>query len=299
MRVKQHIASNLMIEFLIVFFLQTLRIAVPYLLASLGATYSERSGVINLALEGLILFGAFGAVIGQYETGSAVVGVLCALSLGIVVAALHGYITITLKANQIVSGIAINILAVGMTKFFLKAIFGSASNSERIEGIDVPVVLLDPIFLFALVAFPLSHLIIYKTPFGLRLRATGDNAEAAGSLGVNVNVIRFSGVLISGALAALAGAFLAFQQHSFTADMSAGRGYIALAAMIIGKWTPFGAAGASLLFAATEAVQLNLQSDAIPTQLVQALPYIVTLLALVGFIGKSTPPRDLGHPFEK
>ncbi len=286
-------------ELAIIFFLQVCRIAVPYLLTSLGATYSERSGVINLALEGLMLIGAFGATIGQFYTGSALVGVVVAIALGLVFAALHALVTVTFKANQIVSGIALNILAVGLTKFFLRALFGSASNSGRIAGIEVPMILLDPIFLFALIAIPLSHLFFFKTPFGLRLRAVGENAEAAATLGISVPVTRYQAVLISGALAAIAGAFLAFQQHSFTDGMIAGRGYISLAAMIIGKWLPLGAATASVLFASAEALQLNLQSDAIPTQLVQSLPYLVTLLVLVGFIGKSVPPREIGKPFEK
>jgi general nucleoside transport system permease protein len=284
---------------IVIFFLQTLRIAVPYLLTSLGATYSERSGVINLALEGLIIFGAFGAAIGQFFTGSAAIGILTAMLFGALVGALHAYITITLQANQIVSGVAINILAIGVTKFFLRVIFGSASNSDRIEGIDVPSILLDPIFLFTLLAIAATQFIFFKTPYGLRLRAVGENAEAAASLGINVSKMRYSAVVISGVLAALAGAFLVFQQHSFTDGLSAGRGYISLAAMIIGKWLPLGAAAASLLFAFTETVQLNLQSAAIPTQLVQALPYIITLLVLIGFIGKSIPPKDLGKPYRK
>ena len=286
-------------ELAIIFFLQVCRIAVPYLLTSLGATYSERSGVINLALEGLMLIGAFGATIGQFYTGSALVGVGVAVVLGLLFAALHALVTVTFKANQIVSGIALNILAVGITKFFLRVLFGSASNSERIAGIDAPSVLIDPIFLFALIAIPLSHFIFFKTPFGLRLRAVGENAEAAATLGISVPTMRYQAVLISGFLAAIAGAFLAFQQHSFTDGMIAGRGYISLAAMIIGKWLPLGAATASVLFASAEALQLNLQSDAIPTQLVQSLPYVVTLLVLVGFIGKSVPPREIGKPFEK
>jgi len=286
-------------ELAAIFFFQVCRIAVPYLLTSLGATYSERSGVINLALEGLMLIGAFGATIGQFYTGSALVGVAVAIGLGLLFATLHALVTVTFKANQIVSGIALNILAVGITKFFLRVLFGSASNSERIAGIDVPIILLDPIFLFALIAIPLSHVIFFKTPFGLRLRAVGENAEAAATLGISVQTIRYQAVLISGVLASIAGAFLAFQQHSFTDGMIAGRGYISLAAMIIGKWLPLGAAMASVLFASAEALQLNLQSDAIPTQLVQSLPYVVTLLVLVGFIGKSVPPREIGKPFEQ
>ncbi|MBC8042197.1 MAG: ABC transporter permease [Rhizobacter sp.] len=288
-----------MFELALVFLLQVLRIAVPYLLASLGATYSEKGGVVNLALEGLILIGAFGATVGQFYTGSASIGILTGLGFGAVMALLHAYMAITLRANQIVSGVAINILAVGMTKFFLQVLFRSSANSPRISGLNVPTVLLDPIFIFTVVAIVLSHFIFFYTPFGLRLRATGESAETADTLGIDVVKIRYSGVLISGVLAALAGVFLAYQQHSFTDNMSAGRGYISLAAMIIGKWTPLGAMAASLMFAFAETLQLNLQSAAIPTQLVQALPYLVTLIVLIGFVGKSVPPRELGQPYEK
>lgn len=286
-------------EILLLFLLQVLRIAVPYVLASLGATVSERGGVINLALEGLLLMGAFGAAIGQYYTGSALIGVFVAIGFGLLFALLHGVVTISLGANQIVSGIALNLLAVGITKFFLKVLFGSSANSERIAGLDETLVLLNPIFLLTVGFVFFLHYLFYRTPYGLRLRATGENAAAAESLGVSVVWMRYSAVLISGALAALGGAFLAFEQHSFTDGMSAGRGYIALAAMIIGKWTPFGAAAASLLFAFAEALQLNLQSAALPTQLVQMLPYLITLVVLIGFIGKATPPADLGNPYEK
>lgn len=286
-------------ESLWIFLLQVCRIAAPYLLASMGATYSERSGVINLAVEGLMLVGAFGAVVGQVYTGSAAVGVLVAVGFGLILAAIHALMTVTFKANQIVSGIALNILAVGLTKFCLRAMFGSASNSARVEGFGDSTIMFNPIFLIALAIVPLSQLIFFQTAFGLRLRAIGENAEAAATLGIPVETMRYQAILISGTLAALAGAYLAFQQHSFTDGMIAGRGYISLATMIIGKWLPLGAAAASFSFAFIEAMQLNLQSDAIPTQLIQALPYLVTLLALVGFIGKSTPPREIGKPLLK
>ncbi|MEI6758302.1 MAG: ABC transporter permease [Chlorobium sp.] len=282
-----------------VILLQILRIAVPYVLTSVGATFSERAGVVNLALEGLILIGAFGAAYGQFLTGSALVGILCALFLGLLVALLFAFVTVTLKADQIVAGIAINILVMGATRFGLTLLFGSSMNSERIMGIEVPFIFLDPLFLAAIFAVAGGHYLLFKTPYGLRLRATGESAETADSAGINVDRMRYSGVLLSGALAALAGAFLVFQQHTFTDNMSAGRGYIALAAMIIGKWTPLGAALASLMFATTESMEIWLQTGWIPSQLVQSLPYIVTLLVLAGFVGRASAPRDAGTPFEK
>lgn len=284
---------------LILFLFQVLRISVPYVLTSVGAVFSERGGVINLALEGLILAGAFGAAIGQHFSGSAVIGILAGILCGLMVAFLHALVTVTLKADQIVTGIAINILVMGATRFGLSMLFGSSMNSERIDGLAVSNVLFDPIFLIAVAAVIIGHLVLFKTPYGLRLRSTGECAEAVDAAGIRVGLMRYSGVLISGVLAALAGVFLAFQQHSFTDNMSAGRGYIALAAMIIGKWTPIGAALASFLFAGAESLEMWLQTGLIPSQLIQALPYVATLLVLAGFVGKSRAPREVGVPYEK
>ena len=271
----------------------------PYVLTSVGATFSERGGVVNLALEGMMLVGAFGAAFGQYRTGSALLGILLALLCGLGVALLFAFVTVTLKADQIVAGIAINILVMGATRFGLSLLFGSSMNSERIAGIEVPSLFLDPLFLAAVASVVAGHLLLFKTPYGLRLRATGESAETADSAGLNVDRIRYSGVLVSGALASLGGAFLVFQQHTFTDNMSAGRGYIALAAMIIGKWNPAGAALASLLFAATESMEIWLQTGWIPSQLVQSLPYVITLVVLAGFVGRASAPRDAGIPFQK
>ncbi len=282
-----------------VILMQVVRLAVPYTLTSVGATFSERGGVVNLALEGMILMGAFGAAYGQYLTGSAMIGVLLALLCGLCVALIFAFITVTLKADQIVAGIAINIFIMGATRFGLSLLFGSSMNSERIAGIDVPFLFLDPFFCLAFISVVAGQLLLFKTPYGLRLRATGESAETADSAGINIDRMRYSGVLISGALAALAGAFLVFQQHTFTDNMSAGRGYIALAAMIIGKWTPAGAALASIMFAATESLEIWLQTGLIPSQLVQSLPYIITLFVLAGFVGRASAPRDAGIPFEK
>ena len=282
-----------------VILMQVVRLAVPYTLTSVGATFSERGGVVNLALEGMILMGAFGAAYGQYLTGSAMIGVLLALLCGLCVALIFAFITVTLKADQIVAGIAINIFIMGVTRFGLSLLFGSSMNSERIAGIDVPFLFLDPFFCLAVISVVAGQLLLFKTPYGLRLRATGESAETADSAGINIDRMRYSGVLISGALAALAGAFLVFQQHTFTDNMSAGRGYIALAAMIIGKWTPAGAALASIMFAATESLEIWLQTGLIPSQLVQSLPYIITLFVLAGIVGRASAPRDAGIPFEK
>ena len=281
----------------VVFLLQVLRIWVPYGLTSVGATFSERGGVINLALEGLILAGAFGAAVGQHLTGSAAIGIVAGILCGLCVALLHSFITITLKADQIVSGIALNILVMGATRFGLKMLFGSSMNSDRIDGTGISLVLFDPLFLIALASVIIGQFVMFRTPFGLRLRSAGESAETVAVAGVSVPGIRYAGVLISGVLASLAGVFLAYQQHSFTDNMSAGRGYIALAAMIIGKWSPVGAALASLMFAAAEALEMWLQTGFIPSQLIQALPYVVTLLVLAGFVGKARAPKEVGPSY--
>ncbi len=283
----------------LVIMLQIMRLAVPYTLTSVGATFSERGGVVNLALEGMMLVGAFGAAYGQYSTGSATLGIFMALLCGLGVALLFAFVTVTLKADQIVAGIAINMLVMGATRFGLTLLYGSTMNSPRIAGLEAPFPALDPLFIAAVVSVVSGQWLLFKTPYGLRLRATGESAETADAAGVSVDWMRYSGVLVSGALAALAGAFLVFQQHTFTDNMSAGRGYIALAAMIIGKWTPIGAALASLLFAVTESMEIWLQTGSIPSQLVQSLPWVITLVVLAGFVGRAVAPRDAGTPFDK
>ena len=283
----------------ITFVLQTLRITIPYLLPSLGAVYSEKGGVVNIALEGIMLSGAFAAAAGTYYTGNVLLGILFGVVAGILISLIHSIITITFKANQIVSGIALNIFAFGITKFFCKILFGSSSNSERIPGLETLNLPFNPFLLLCVLILAVTYFVIYKTKFGLRLRAVGENPEAADSLGIKVSRIRYIGVLISGALGGLGGAWLAMDQHSFTDGMSAGRGYIALAAMIIGKWNPLGAAAACLLFGLAESFTLQFQDSGIPTQFIQVLPYVLTIIVLAGFIGKANPPAADGIPYEK
>lgn len=283
----------------IAFLFQTFRITIPYLLPSLGAVYSEKGGVVNIALEGILLCGAFATTVGTFYTNSILVGMFFGVAAGVFIALIHAYVTITFKANQIVSGIAINILAFGVTKFFCKIIFNSSSNSARITGLESLNLPFNPYLIIAVILTAVSYYSIYRTRFGLRLTAVGENPEAADSLGINVNKTRYIGVLISGAFAGLGGSWLAFDQHSFTDGMSAGRGYIALAAMIIGKWNPLGAAAACLLFGFAESFTLQFQDSGIPTQFIQMLPYLLTMVVLAGFIGRANPPAADGIPFEK
>jgi len=293
------------------FFAQTIRITVPYALASLGGVYSERGGVTNIALEGIMLDGAFGATVGTYYTGDPMIGILCGIAFGVLTALIHAVVSINIKADQIISGIAINLFAVGITKFVLEALFHSSSNSERIAGLphlklsflesspDIDRLLGNPLVLLTILIVIASHFIIFKTRFGLRLRAVGENPEAADTVGISVPLYRYYGVIISGILAGLSGAWLAFDQHSFTDGMSAGRGFIALAAMIVGKWNPLGAAAACLLFGFAESLEIQLQGAGLPTQFIQMIPYLATIIVLAGFIGKSVAPAADGIPYEK
>ena len=295
---------------LVLFLAATLRISVPYALAASGACFSERGGVINIALEGIMLIGALAYVLGAHASGSPWLGLGAAVIAGVATAALHALITVAFRADQITSGLGINLLAAGLTRFVLKQVFHSSSNSSRVlgfEGFSMPglsaIPGLGPVFASPLVLLTLAlviagHWLLFRSVFGLRLRAAGERPEALTTLGMSVARQRTQGVLISGALAGLAGAWLASEQHSFTDGMTSGRGYIALAAMIVGKWTPAGAAAACLLFGAAEALQITLQGSAFPNELLQMLPYLVTMLALAGFIGRAIPPRAVGVPYD-
>ena len=290
-----------------------LRMATPLILASLGGLFSERSGVVNIALEGILLTGAFASIVATYYTGNPWAGVFAGVFAGMLVSLIHAIVSIVFKADQIVSGVAINLLAMGLTQFLTWMIWGSSSNSPPVQGmahwslpetwgpvargVNAVIGHYPPLVYVALALVAVSHVVLFRTPFGLRLRATGEHPEAVDTLGVNVHAMRFAGVLLSGALAGLGGAFLALNTHQFVKNMSAGRGFIALAAMIFGKWNPVGALAACLLFGYAEAVQMGLQGHAVPTQFVQMIPYVLTMVALVGVIGRARPPAAIGKPY--
>jgi simple sugar transport system permease protein len=279
-----------------------IRLATPLLLAALGGMFSERSGVINIALEGLMLAGAFTAASVTWYAGSPWAGLLGAILAGAAIAGVHAVACIRYRADQVVSGTAINILLTGVPALLSGAFFLSSGSTPQIPREHLipwtPVVLA---FLFV----PVSYYVLYYTPFGLRLRAVGENPEAADAAGVGVKSMRYTGVLLSGALAGIGGAYLSIGQSSlFTRNMSAGRGFIALAALIFGKWRPVQTMLACLLFGFTEAVAIQLQGvhfggEEIPTQFVQIIPYVLTIVVLAGFIGQSRAPRALGIPYQK
>jgi len=284
------------------FLAQTLRIAVPYLLASAGGVMSERAGLIGLTLEGYMLGGAFCAALGAYFGGSPWIGVLAAVVGGAALAWLYAVSSIRYKADQVVVGIAINLLAIGLTRFFLRLVFDSSSNSPRVSGFDVrgggagfAALVQNPLIWIGLAIIPITAWVLYRTPFGLRVRAVGEHPAAAASVGVPVKRVRYLAVLLSGVFAGLGGAYLALDQHQFTDNMTAGRGFIALAATIFGRWDPVRAGLACLLFAAAETLQIRLQgSNAIPSQFVEMIPYLLTIIALAGVVGRAVAPAALG-----
>lgn len=280
------------------FVTQMIRIAVPYLFAASGGVVAERAGVVSLTLEGFMLTGAFGAVLGTNYTGNPWIGVLAGMLGGLIFAAIHAVASIRYRADQVVVGVAINLLAIGVTRFFLKLFFASSSNSPRVAGFggNIKAAGFDnPLLWLGLVIAPIVAFVIYKTPFGLRVRAAGEHPDAAESVGVSVHRVRYIAVAISGVLAALGGVYLALDQHQFTDQMTAGRGFIAISAVIFGRWNPIRAALACLLFAAAETFQIQLQgSHAIPSQFVEMIPYVLTIIALAGVVGRAVPPAALG-----
>ena len=284
------------------FLTQMIRIAVPYLFAASGGVIAERSGIISLGLEGYMLTGAFSATLGAHYSGSAWIGVLAGIFGGLVFGLLQAVASIRYRADQVVTGIAINLLAIGVTRFFLKLAFASSSNSPRIEGFGGNNALHgfdNPLLWLGLLVAPVLAFILYRTPFGLRVRAVGEHPAAAESLGIKASLIQYVAVAISGMLAALGGVFLAMDQHQFTDQMTAGRGFIAVAAVIFGRWDPVRAALACLLFAFAETLQIQLQgTELIPSQFVEMIPYLLTIIALAGVVGRAVPPAALGKTAE-
>ena len=279
---------------------QTVRIAIPYLFAAAGGVLAERAGVVSLTLEGFMLSGAFAAVLGSSLTGNPWIGILCGMLGGLVWGLLHALASIRFRADQIVVGIALNLLAVGTTRLFLKLIFKSSSNSGRVagfggEGTGALATFQNPLLWLGLAIIPILAFWIDRTPFGLRVRAVGEHPAAAETLGVPVGRVRALAVAMSGVVAALGGAYLALDQHQFTDEMTAGRGFIALAAIITGSWRPLRAGVACLVFAAAETLQIQLQTlQLIPSQIVATIPYVLTIVVLVGWVGRATPPAALG-----
>jgi len=273
------------------------RMATPLIFAAMGGLLSERSGVMNIALEGMMLTGAFFAVAGTHWTGNPWLGLLLAIFAAGVAGAIHAFWCITLRGNQIVAGTAINLIAAGLTAFLIQLIWGRAGGTDEVKQLpDVfGINILIPV---AILLVPLLHFGLFRTRQGLHLMAAGEHPQAAESVGIDVIRNRYLAVIGSGLLAGVGGAFLSIGDLSyFTLDMTAGRGFIALAAVIFGGWTPFGALAATLLFGAAEAVQIQAQATPdfpISSDLLVALPYILTLIAVTGLVRNVSGPEGLG-----
>ena len=295
-------------------FAATLRFATPLVLGGLGGVLSERSGVTNIAIEGMMLMGCFWGFWASTETLSWPVGLAAAMTAGGFSALIHAFFSIHLGANQIISGTAINILALGVTSFAYRSLIGSdgTPDVDRIPTLHLPGIADIPFFgdiigdlnlmvWVMVVLVVLIWIFITRTPWGLRLRAVGEHPRAAGTVGIDVYRVRYLAVVASGMLAGMAGAFLSFGfGSSFNENMTAGRGFIALAAVVFGNWRPFGVLWAALLFGFASALGTALQTAAgVNATLVNALPYVFTLVALVGLVGRSTPPAAVGQPYRK
>ena len=292
----------------------TIRFATPLVFAALGGMFSERSGVVNIGLEGLMLIGAFAGVVGAFLSGSVWIGLLFALGAGLLFALIHAVMCVTFEADQIISGAAINLLALGGTAFLMVIVFGQGGTSPDVDKFDpiaipllsrIPVIgpaLFDQSLLVYLMyaMVPITFFVLFKTPFGLRLRATGEVPEAVDTAGVSVARMRYYGVALSGMLAALGGVYLSMSLlSSFTEGMTAGRGFIALAALIFGRWHPVGAFGAALLFGLGLALTIRVPPEAIPNEFIQMIPYVLTIVVLAGFGGRAVAPAAVGRPYRK
>jgi simple sugar transport system permease protein len=308
----------------------TIRVSVPLLLACLAGLYSERSGIFDIGLEGKMLVGAFAAAAMAAVSGSAWLGLGMAIVMSVAFSLVHGFASITHRGNQIVSGVAINFIAAGSTVILGQAWFHQGGRTPSLTGdarftkIIFPgadairgIPIIGPLYsdvlsghsiivYFAYLMVPFTWWVLFRTRFGLRLRAVGENPAAVDTAGISVTWLRYRAVICTGILTGVAGAYLSTaQQAGFVKDMSAGRGFIALAALIFAKWKPVPAMWACLLFGLLEAVSIRYQGIALPTigkvpvQLMQALPYILTVVLLAGFIGKAIPPRAGGVPYVK
>jgi simple sugar transport system permease protein len=293
----------------------TLRWATPLIFAAIGGMFSERSGVVNIALEGMMLAGAFFGIWGAVRFDHWAFGLLTAVLGGGALALVHAFFSIHLRADQIVSGVAINLLALGLTGYLYIKLYGEQGTPTDLSQIpNVHLSFLDDVYFIgpifsdmnlmiwlALATVVLSWIVMFKTPIGLRIRSVGEHPRAADTVGISVYGIRYAAVTVSGMLAALGGAYLSIGfVGSFGENMTAGRGFIALAALIFGMWKPFGAFGAALLFGFSSALARSLPEYSEQAALLfETLPYVLTLIAVGGLIGRSIPPAAIGRPYEK
>jgi general nucleoside transport system permease protein len=293
------------------------RLATPIVLGSIAGILCERSGVINIAVEGLMLTGACFGFIVALTLGSTWLGLLIAILSGGILVMLHALLAIRFKVDQIISGTVINILAVGVTGFLRNNVIlplsAEGATGASLPNMPIPLLssipVLGPIFFnhrpityMMLIMVPLFHILLFRTAWGLRTRAIGEHPRAADTMGIDVNRMRYLNVFYSGLVAGLAGAWFSLEAtFNFDDLMTNGRGFIAMAAMIFGKWTPFGAMGGALIFSSADALQIKIQGFdfALPAQFLQMLPYVITIVVLAGIVGRARPPAAIGKPYEK
>lgn len=307
-----------MLNFLIFMLASTLRMGTPIALTALGGLTSERSGVVNIGLEGIMLASAFGAVLGSYLTGNPWIGVLTAILVGVLISAIHSVISITWGGNQSVSSMALVLLATGFSGVGLKAVFGQQGSSPQVPSLEhtpilssIPVVggFLSDLFPFVYIAFLaliLIHCMFKYTPLGLRIITVGENPKAAETAGLSVHKIRYFSVILSGVLGGLGGAFLSLgQMNLFQEGMVAGRGYLALGAVTMGRWSPIGAFASSMFFGLFSAIQLYVQTipgNPVPSEFIQMIPYLASLLVLAVSLKKNSSAVGIaasGKPYTK
>ena len=292
-----------------------IRVTIPIAFAALAGMLSERSGVINMGLEGMMLFGSFFAVVGSYVTGSAWLGLVFAMAAGAVVGLVMAIFTIGFKCEHILAGVAVNILASGLTIVLLQMIWGTRGKSSEVDGLGVvslpiinkiPVVKnligsISPLFYILILCVLLVWFVLYRTPVGLRIRVIGDNPFMAGSMGIKVYKYQYLSLMVSGMIASLGGAYLSIGDiNMFSKEMVSGRGYIALSMVILGGWHPVGVAACGLIYGVAQSLQLRLQGVSIPPQLVQMLPYVITIVVLLFARSKSKAPAMEGvHYYQK
>jgi simple sugar transport system permease protein len=276
----------------------TLRSATPLIFAAMGGLLSERSGVTNIALEGLMLMGAFAGVAGTWFSGNPFVGLLVAIVVGAAGGSVFAFWSITLRADQIVAGTAIVLLGLGLTSFLTEQIWGRAGSSQSVTRLPELGFGVNVLLPAAFVLVPLTHWFLFKTKPGLRVQACGEKPEAAEAVGIDVAKYRYAMVIASGVFAAVGGAYLSIGDLSlFTTNMTAGRGFIALAAVIFGNWMPWATLGAALLFGFAQALRFQVQALGLPINqdIIVALPYLLTLIAVTGLFRQSNPPAGLGR----
>jgi len=291
------------------------RHALPLSLAATGGMLSERSGVIQIALEGLMVSGAFAGACGAYYGGGALAGIAAGVAVGALLGLAYAWIVVKLEADQIVTGVALNLLAEGLTRYLLKVVFGSAANSKDLDQVSalwsswtVGDLLANPLVWICILAAVGVHLALSRSRAGLRLRAAGDHPAAAEALGVDVAQVRLGAVALAGALAGLAGVWMVLALRSYSSGIIGGRGYIALAAVIFGAWRPLPVLGATVLFGLFKALEVELRTspsvlEVIPAGYIMTLPYVMPVLALVLWSrrgrSRTTAPRALGRPLSE